>query len=210
MPDSLTSRPAATATVIRVAEARARKAVRFGVVLAALYSALALTFVAVFARSATQSAEAWPSVLGGIIGLALPAVGVRGAITVIRRGRDLRDLFVATDESGVWVSQGAGLKVVPWDSLAATVHHWSEAGGSPAGRDHSLDLCPIGAIDPEDPVLGNFVHDDEPFRPGLPRLRYRFSGNHPYREALAEAVRQQAPHLWAGEVEREPGYLAAK
>ncbi|WP_217208844.1 hypothetical protein [Streptomyces sp. AC550_RSS872] len=55
--------------------------------------------------------------------------------------------------------------------------------------------------------MGSFVRDDEPFRPGLPRLRYRFNGNYPYREALVEAIRHQAPHLWVGEHEREPGYL---
>jgi hypothetical protein len=206
MPATPAPRPAATATIIRVAPGPARKWMRMGLIVTVVCTILAIALVVIFVRSAGRSAEAWPSIVAALISLALPGWGIRGGVRTFQRGLDMRNLFVATDETGLWVSQGTGLKVVPWDSVAAAALHWSRAE-NPTGKDYSIELCPNVAIDPQDPVLGSFVRDDEPFRPGLPRLRYRFNGNYPYREALVEAIRQHAPHLWAGEHEREPGYL---
>ncbi|MBT2492717.1 hypothetical protein J7E96_30250 [Streptomyces sp. ISL-96] len=206
MPNSLAVGPAATAIVIRVATQPARRSMQVGGIIAALSAALAITVVGICARSAVDSAEAWPSVLGGAISLTLPAIGVRAGIRTFRAGLDWRRLFVAADETGLWVSNGTGLKAIRWNTLAATALHWSKAE-NPTGKDYSIELCPTVAVDPEDPVLAGFVRDDEPFRPGLPRLRYRFNGNYPYREALVKAIRHHAPHLWAGEHEREPGYI---
>ncbi|MDQ8707960.1 hypothetical protein RCO28_36665 [Streptomyces sp. LHD-70] len=123
-----------------------------------------------------------------------------------RQGWGYHQLYLAVDGAGLWVSNGPGRKVIPWSGLAAVALHWSSAD-TPAGKDYSLEVCPVEPADPDDPVLGAFVKDDEPFRPDLPRLRYRFKANYPYRQDLIAAVRQYAQDLWAGETEREPGYL---
>ncbi|MFJ9847885.1 hypothetical protein [Streptomyces sp. NPDC101150] len=93
--------------------------------------------------------------------------------------------------------------VIAWRSLAAVGLHWTPAKGSAS---YTLELCPDGLIDRDDPVLWPMVRDDEPLRPGLPRLRYRLGANGDRREPLVEAVQRYAPHLWFGETERERGY----
>ncbi|MGW5661985.1 hypothetical protein ACWEWG_18080 [Streptomyces sp. NPDC003758] len=66
---------------------------------------------------------------------------------------------------------------------------------------------PQRPVDRDDPVLWPLVRDEEPLHPTLPRLRYRLPVPASSRVALGAAIRQQVPHLWLGETEREAGCM---
>jgi hypothetical protein len=107
---------------------------------------------------------------------------------------------IVMDSVGVHVTQGGRAATVPWDSLAGV-------GIYAAPTLHTLELCPKGEIDRDDPLLWLFVRDDEPLRPGLPRLRYRMSVRPaPSRHAVAEACRTWVPELWFGGRRMPSGY----
>ncbi|SER82777.1 hypothetical protein SAMN05421870_104442 [Streptomyces qinglanensis] len=95
--------------------------------------------------------------------------------------------------------------MIPWRTLAGA-GLWTSPMGR-GGMIHSLELCPEGAIDRDDPLLWRLVRDEEPLRPGLPRLRYRVPLTSGSRHEVVAAVRRFAPRLWFGESERAPGHI---
>ncbi|MDF4252539.1 hypothetical protein [Streptomyces sp. WMMB303] len=116
-----------------------------------------------------------------------------------------RHTVVSVDAAGVWLSDANGQNVIPWQALAG-VSLWSSPMGR-GGMIHSLELCPEGAIDRDDPVLRRLIRDEEPLRPGLPRLRYRVPLTFGTHHEVVAAVRRFAPRLWSGESERPPGHI---
>ncbi|MEU1195458.1 hypothetical protein ABZ446_04470 [Streptomyces sp. NPDC005813] len=122
-----------------------------------------------------------------------------------------RRTLLAFDAYGVWWWHSPDrYAAVPWQSLAGVGLHWAHKGSARAGRKvMSLELCPYGDVDADDPVLRPLVVRDEPLRPGLPDRRYRigiptYSGRRWGRE-LAASAHARAPHLWFGEHERPYG-----
>lgn len=143
----------------------------------------------------------------GLIGLLFATIGYSG-FKIFRSALSRHHLAVSVDETGMWLRTRTRQSVIRWDTLAGVAVHWSETGNR-AARHYSIELCPNGPIDRDDPVLWPLVRDEDPIRPGLPRLRYRFVTNGSvarYREPLVEAIRHYAPHLWLGETQREPGH----
>ncbi|MFI6657540.1 hypothetical protein ACIBL8_18710 [Streptomyces sp. NPDC050523] len=110
------------------------------------------------------------------------------------------DRRIVMDSAGVHVTRHGEAATVPWDSLAG-------AGIYASPGLHTLELCPKGEIDRDDPLLWPYVRDDEPLRPGLPRLRHRMAvWPGPSRHAVAEACRTWAPELWLGGRRMPSGY----
>ncbi|MFJ8538578.1 hypothetical protein [Streptomyces sp. NPDC093591] len=143
----------------------------------------------------------------GLVALLFATIGYTG-FKIFRSALPLRHVTVSVDDVGLWLRNPNGQRVIRWDTLAGVAVHWSETGNR-GGRKYSIELCPSGPIDRDDPVLWALVRDEEPIRPGLPRLRYRLTTNGEYamhREPLVKAIRQHAPHLWLGETQREPGH----
>ncbi|KUL40266.1 hypothetical protein ADL12_13490 [Streptomyces regalis] len=143
----------------------------------------------------------------GLVALLFATLGYSG-FKIFRSALSLHHLAVRVDDAGLWLRTRNGERAIRWDTLAGVAVHWSETDNR-GGRQYSIELCPTGPIDRDDPVLWTLVRDEEPIRPGLPRLRYRFPTNGQYarhREPLVEAIRQHAPHLWLGETQREPGH----
>ena len=143
----------------------------------------------------------------GLLALFFATIGYSG-FKIFRSALNSHHLALSVDDTGLWLRTRTRQSVIRWDTLAGVAVHWSETGNRGA-RHYSIELCPSGPIDRDDPVLWVLVRDEEPIRPGLPRLRYRFVTNGSvarYREPLVEAIRQYAPHLWLGETQREPGY----
>ncbi|MET9966254.1 hypothetical protein ABZZ80_10175 [Streptomyces sp. NPDC006356] len=143
----------------------------------------------------------------GLVALLFATIGYSG-FKIFRSALSVNRLSVSVDDVGLWLRARNGEGVIRWDTLAGVAVHWSETGIR-GGRLYSIEFCPSGPIDRDDPVLWVFVRDENPIRPGLPRLRYRFPINGQYarhREPLVAAIRQRAPHLWLGESQREPGH----
>ncbi|MEV6104863.1 hypothetical protein AB0M28_09125 [Streptomyces sp. NPDC051940] len=118
-----------------------------------------------------------------------------------------RGFHAVVDGTGITWRNGALAAVTSWDSLAGAGIHWARRDFTNAvSKKYTLELCPAGDIDRDDALLWQFVRDEEPLRPGLPRLRYRVPLLGGPRGGLATAVQRFAPHLWFGQVEREWGY----
>lgn len=194
--------PAPTATVIHYG----RRSARVGFVLGGTFMAMGAFCVglAVVMTAGLIGDEPQPV---GLIALLFATIGYSG-FKIFRPALSSHHLAVSVDDTGLWLRTRNRQSVIRWDSLAGVAVHWSETG-SRGVRHYSIELCPSGPIDRDDPVLWILVRDEEPIRPGLPRLRYRFVTNGSvarYREPLVEAIRQYAPHLWLGETQREPGH----
>ncbi|MFF5482347.1 hypothetical protein ACFY5C_34295 [Streptomyces sp. NPDC012935] len=145
----------------------------------------------------------------GLVALLFATIGYSG-FKLFRSALALRRQAVSIDDTGLWLRNSAGQSVIRWDTLAAVAVYWSETDRSV--RQSSIELCPSGPIDRDDPVLWGLVRNEEPIRTGLPRLRYRFATTGEYarhREPLVEAIRKYAPHLWLGETQREPGHCGS-
>ncbi|WP_207943321.1 hypothetical protein [Actinomadura sp. KC345] len=145
------------------------------------------------------------STVWGFAGLGLlVALGVLGVIffVPIWTGRRSR---ILVDHTGLWVENGKLRNVIPWNALAGVCLYWSKLGSSQTL--YSLELFPTGPIDRDDPVLWTLVRDEEPFRPGLPRLRHRLAVPAASRQQMVAAVQRYAPRLWLGESERASGHI---
>ncbi|MDI3406342.1 hypothetical protein [Streptomyces cavernicola] len=148
--------------------------------------------------------------LGGAWGVALFVLGViagfggAGMFRAELADRRAPDPLLSFDEAGVWLQNRHGAGHIPWNSLAAVGFHWAPGKGD--ARTYTLELCPAGEIDRDHPALWTMVRDDEPLRPGLPRLRYRIGANGDRLAPMRHAVGTYAPHLYFGETERERGY----
>lgn len=193
--------PAPTATLIRMGRSAARTQVPVGVGCTVAGAFAALGGVAVMAGP--NGKEPNPGGIAGvIIGLLIGFLGV----TFLTSSWKSRHTFLCVDETGLWISNPGGQKVIPWDTLAGVGLHWSKTGSRPV-KHYSVELFPSGPIDRDHPVLWAMVRDEEPLRPDLPRLRYRLVANGGFREPLVAAIQQYVPHLWLGESERERGHL---
>ncbi|UGY93923.1 hypothetical protein [Streptomyces gobiensis] len=130
--------------------------------------------------------------------------GGLGAFGFVRmwKGRNRR---VSVDHTGLWFHDGKAEQVIPWGTIAGVGLYSSPFGRG--GRVYSLELCPNGRIDRDDPVLWPLVRNEEPLDPSLPRLRHRIRltlGSH---AEVAEAVQRYVPQLWLGEDQRSPGHI---
>ncbi|MFG2554064.1 hypothetical protein [Streptomyces sp. NPDC048581] len=196
--------PAPTATVIH----HARRVARQGLVLGGIFMAVGVLFVvlAVVITAGLNGNDPQPA---GLAALLFATIGYSG-FKLFRSALALRPQAVSIDDTGLWLRNSAGQNVIRWDNLAGVAVHWSE--NDRGVRQYSIELCPSGPIDRDDPVLWGLVRDDEPISPGLPRLRYRFAttGEYArYREPLVAEIRKCAPHLWRGEMQREPGHCGS-
>lgn len=196
--------PSPTATVVRTGGAQVRGAIRYGSLL--LVIAVGLALYTLLLAGGLTGREPNPWILPGLV---IPClIGIPG-VNLIQRARRKQRTFVAVDGTGLWLHNREGRGLIRWDTLAALVVQRSTGdNGTLASTTRSLDLCPKGIVDRDEPVLWVLVRDEEPFRPGGPRLRYRMFGPAgSMMDPLIDAVRQHAPDsLWAGEFEREPGY----
>ncbi|UKY47698.1 hypothetical protein [Streptomyces inhibens] len=124
-----------------------------------------------------------------------------------------REAYLAFDATGVWwLHNKTAHAVVPWASLDGV-----GLFRCPQGTDNSphklvsLELCPVGGVNEDDPALSPLIVQDRSGVPGVPDRRYRigvpvFATRH-YGGALIEAARSRAADLWFGEHERPLGYL---
>ncbi|MFE5890517.1 hypothetical protein [Streptomyces sp. NPDC056468] len=204
MSTSPTYGPAPTATVIHYAQRVARQ----GFVIGGTFMVMGALFVvlAVIVTAGLNGNDPQPV---GLVALLFATIGYSG-FKIFRSALTLRPQAVSVDETGLWLRNSAGQNVIRWDSLAAVAVHWSE--NDRRARQYSIELCPSGPIDRDDPVLWGLVRDEDPIRPGLPHLRYRFATSGAYascREPLVAAIRRYAPHLWLGETQREPGHCGS-
>ncbi|MEU0744711.1 hypothetical protein [Streptomyces sp. NPDC006134] len=157
---------------------------------------------AVVVATGNQKGE---STVAGFAGLAFMVVlGIIGVFLFIAQwaNRRTRVLF---DHTGLWVENGNRRNVIPWQTLAGVGLYWSRFGRS--RKVYSLELLPDGPIDRDDPVLWTLVRDEDPPRPGLPRLRYRLPFPAACRQQVLTAVQQHVPQLWLGESERPAGHV---
>ncbi|MFD8304742.1 hypothetical protein ACFV29_20700 [Streptomyces sp. NPDC059690] len=182
--------PSPTATVIHTGRQAARRVLPRGIVLTAL-GALTLSGGTV-ALAGLGGKAPNPAGLGGIlIGLLMGFVGVSSIVAAWAARRST----LAVDESGLWVNNGTAESVIPWKDLAGVGLHWSRTGRG-SGQVCSLELYPNSPIPHGGSVLGSLVRDEEPLRPGLPRLRYRLTLPASSRDSVVAAVQRQVPHLW--------------
>ncbi|WP_181512704.1 MULTISPECIES: hypothetical protein [unclassified Streptomyces] len=194
--------PAPTATVVRTGQRNAVRMVPLGIVLTAV--GLLALFAGVVIIAGLGDGEPRLKGIGGIVvGLLVLFIGV----TSLMSSWASRRSTVSIDRTGLWVSDGKARNVIPWHTLAGVGLHWSTFGRG--AKVYSIELCPSGPIDRDDPVLWPLVRDEEPLRPNLPRLRYRLPVPPSSRDAVVTAIRAQVPHLWLGEAEREPGHIGA-
>ncbi|WP_030231273.1 MULTISPECIES: hypothetical protein [unclassified Streptomyces] len=194
--------PAPTATVIHYG----RRSARQGFTLGGIFMAMGAFFVvlAVVITAGLNGNKPQPV---GLVALGFATIGYSG-FKIFRSALSFHHLAVSVDDTGLWLRTRTQQSVIRWDALAGVAVHWSETGNR-GERRYSIELCPNGPIDRDDPVLWVLVRDEQPLRPGLPRLRYRFVMNGTaasYREPLVKAIRQYVPHLWLGETQREPGH----
>ncbi|MEU0039946.1 hypothetical protein [Streptomyces sp. NPDC006333] len=123
------------------------------------------------------------------------------AVVAIARGaRADYGCRVTMDADGVHFVRSGRSATLPWDSLAGV-------GVYEAPPLRTLELCPKDGIDRDDPLLWAWVRDNEPLRPGLPRLRHRVPiWPAAARHAVAAGCRQWAPRLWFGGERMPLGY----
>lgn len=119
------------------------------------------------------------------------------AIPVVSTWRTRR-WVTAFDATGFWWIRGKAIALIRWDSLAGVGIYYTH-------QTFTVELCPRGEIDRDDPLLWRFVRDTEPLRPGLPRLRYRIHLPHSFKP-YEKALRQWAPALWFGRVAQPLSY----
>ncbi|MBD9729213.1 hypothetical protein PV755_39570 [Streptomyces caniscabiei] len=119
------------------------------------------------------------------------------AVPVVSSWRTRR-WAMAFDATGFWWVRGKEMALIRWDSLAGVGICWAHPV-------FCVELCPRDAIDRDDPLLGQFVRDTEPLRPGLPRLRYSIRLPHAYKP-YEQALHRWAPELWFGVVAQPPAY----
>ncbi|MEB8342672.1 hypothetical protein [Streptomyces endophyticus] len=193
--------PTPTATVIRTGQRSAAKALPLGIVLTVVGLLVMLGGVAI-TFGLGEDDPSPKGVVGIVMGLLILFISVTSLISawVSRRST------VSIDRTGLWVSDGKVRDVVPWHTLAGVGLHWSKLGRT---KVYSVELCPSGPIDRDDPVLWPLVRDEEPLHPDLPRLRYRLPVPPGSREAVVTAIQSYVPHLWLGEAERESGHIGA-
>jgi hypothetical protein len=132
------------------------------------------------------------------------AVGTGGVGLFVSRWR-ARRWTIALDSTGFWWMRGGETALIRWDSLAGAGVYWARGSKSLV---FTLELCPQGEIDRDDPLLWKFVRDTDPIRPGLPRLRYRVDVGYSHK-AYEKALRQWAPELWFGREEKPLSYLGS-
>lgn len=118
-----------------------------------------------------------------------------------------RNRWLGVDAEGLWAGDGDVCALVPWSALAGVGLHWAMTGPK-GGVTYSVELCPSEPVDPDHPVLWRYVRREEPPRPGLPELRYRFllPGRMP--RELRDELHRHASHLWFGEVESPDLHLS--
>ncbi|MFF1838083.1 hypothetical protein ACFVXE_28320 [Streptomyces sp. NPDC058231] len=137
------------------------------------------------------------------VGLFLLASFVCGRILVSRWRK--RRAVTAFDAVGFWWIEGKQATLIRWDSLAGVGIYWARPGKTVV---HTVELCPKGEIDRDDPLLWSYVRDAAPLHPDLPRLRYRIDVEN-FPGAYGKALRQWAPELWFGRQEQPDSYLGA-
>ncbi|MFG2419566.1 hypothetical protein ACGFWD_11005 [Streptomyces sp. NPDC048448] len=131
----------------------------------------------------------------------LMAMGVGGLILFVLRWR-ARRWVTAFDSTGFWWMRGKEAALIRWDSLAGTGMYWARTSHRAV---FTVELCPHGEMDRDDPLLWKFVRDTEPLRPGLPRLRYRIDVGDSHK-AYEKAFVRWAPELWFGRKEQPMSY----
>ncbi|MFC8515132.1 hypothetical protein [Streptomyces sp. NPDC057257] len=197
--------PSPTAVVVPTGRRASTRMLPLGIVLTAIAALVLVGGIAVTAGLGSGD----PSLkgIGGIVmGLFIGFIGVTSLIATW----SARHSSVSVDHTGLWVSDGKAQNVIPWQGLAGVGLHWSEVGrGRGRVKVYSVELCPNYPIQRDDPVLWPLVRDEEPLHPGLPRLRYRLPVPASSHEHVVAAIRKQAPQLWFGESQREPGYMGA-
>jgi hypothetical protein len=129
-------------------------------------------------------------------------LGIIGVTLLVSAWR-ARRWITAFDSTGFWWMRGKEIALIRWDSLAGAGIYWARGSKSVV---FTVELCPKGEIDRDDPLLWTFVRDTDPIRPDLPRLRYRIDvrGSDKLYE---KALRQWAPDLWFGREEQPYSYL---
>ncbi|MFD1272581.1 hypothetical protein ACFQ51_14260 [Streptomyces kaempferi] len=131
----------------------------------------------------------------------LMAMGVGGLILFVTRWR-ARRWVTAFDSTGFWWMRGKEAALIRWDSLAGAGMYWARTSNRAV---FTVELCPHGEMDRDDPLLWKFVRDTEPLRPGLPRLRYRIDVGDSHK-AYEKAFVRWAPELWFGRKEQPMSY----
>ncbi|MFC7308675.1 hypothetical protein ACFQVC_31220 [Streptomyces monticola] len=195
--------PAPTATVIRTGQRSAARMLPLGIVLTAV--ALLVLAGGVGITFGLGADEPNP---GGVVGILMGFLILFIGVTSLMSAWASRRSAVSIDATGLWVSNGKARNVIPWHTLAGVGLHWSRFGRGRTGtKVYSLELCPSGPVDRDDPVLWPLVRDEAPIHPSLPRLRYRLPVPPGSRDEVVAAVRAQVPQLWLGEAERESGHM---
>ncbi|MEU6147560.1 hypothetical protein ABZ848_45335 [Streptomyces sp. NPDC047081] len=195
--------PAPTATVVPTGRRAFARALPRAIVLTAIAAIVLAGGIAVTA-GLTGDEPSLKGIGGIVMGLLIGFIGVTSLIATW----SARHSSVSVDHTGLWVSNGKAQSVIPWQGLAAVGLYWSDVGkGRGRVKVYSVELCPNSAIQRDDPVLWPLVRDEEPLRPGLPRLRYRLPVPASSRDHVVAAIRQQVPQLWFGESEREARYM---
>jgi hypothetical protein len=157
---------------------------------------------AVVVATGNQKGEAGAAGYAGLVFML--ALGVLGAFLFVGHWANRRTRILL-DPTGLWVDSGKARNVIPWRSLAGVGLYWSTFGRRQ--KVYSLELVPTGPVDRDDPVLWTLVRDEEPLRPGLPRLRYRLPFPAACRQEVVEAVQRYVPQIWLGESERAQGHI---
>ncbi|MFI1092112.1 hypothetical protein [Streptomyces sp. NPDC020917] len=114
-----------------------------------------------------------------------------------------RNVVLAFDATGFWWTDGGRSALVEWNALAAVALYCYPRGSVMVVG--TLELCPRGEIDPDDPLLWRTVRDVDPPQPGLARLRYRIPMEGvPHPDEVCE--RWVPRDLWLGRMTQRPGY----
>ncbi|MFF4954994.1 hypothetical protein [Streptomyces chattanoogensis] len=194
--------PAPDATLIRTGRNQAKGGLSAGIGCAGIGLVVILASLAA-AFGLTGKAPEPGAFVGVFLGLMAGFFGV----ATMKGFWAARHSFICVDHVGLWIANPKGNKVIPWDSLAGVGLYWSKGEKRGAPKQYSIELCPNGPIDRDDPVVWNLVRDEAPIHPSLPRLRYRLPAKGADREPLVTAVKHYAAHMWLGESEREPGHI---
>ncbi|RLK22962.1 hypothetical protein DER29_0808 [Micromonospora sp. M71_S20] len=191
--------PAPNAAVIPTGRRRARIGLPLALLLVLAGVGGLVAAVAVIGGSHQPRSPVAGLVAAGI----LAALGVPGGLLLVAFWRQRR-ARILVDHAGMWFDTGTRRQVIPWRTLAGVGLFHSQGHRSSF---HSLELYPTGPVDRDDPVLWTLVREEEPFRPGLPRLRHRLRVEAADVPVAVAAVRHYAPHLWLGESWRERSHI---
>ena len=194
--------PAPDATVVRLGRAALRKAIP-GIVIVLVFAGLGLTGL-VMTLTGTAKGEASSKGNTALMMMLLFSAFFSLFIYPVWAARHTT---MSVDRHGVWMANAKERTCVPWNSLAAVGGYWSQF--TRRTQLQSIELCPHGPIDKFDPLLWSMVRDEEPFQPGLPRLRYRIGFAGKLRDELFTALSTHAGHLWFGELQRPADYFGA-